>query len=61
MFNEALAKIAVNAQHGGTTDIGKFIFTLHTHTLIQSLLASNLINKFYATSQIEFQIENIAI
>lgn len=24
LFNEALAKIAVNAQHGGTTDIGKF-------------------------------------
>lgn len=24
VFNEALAKIAVNAQHGGTTDIGKF-------------------------------------
>lgn len=26
VFNEALAKIAVNAQHGGTTDIGKSIF-----------------------------------
>lgn len=24
VFNEALAKIAMNAQHGGTTDIGKF-------------------------------------
>lgn len=23
VFNEALAKIAMNAQHGGTTDIGK--------------------------------------
>lgn len=25
VFNEALAKIAINAQQGGTTDIGKFI------------------------------------
>lgn len=25
VFNEALAKIAMNAQQGGTTDIGKFI------------------------------------
>lgn len=30
VFNEALAKIAVNAQHGGTTDIGKFIFCYDT-------------------------------
>lgn len=30
VFNEALAKIAVNAQHGGTTDIGKFMFSQRT-------------------------------
>lgn len=26
VFNEALAKIAMNAQHGGTTDIGKCFY-----------------------------------
>jgi hypothetical protein len=27
LFNESLAKIAINAQQGGTTDIGKLCFT----------------------------------
>ena len=26
LFNEALAKIAMNAQHSGTSDIGKSIY-----------------------------------
>lgn len=30
LFNEALAKIAVNAQQGGTTDIGKCYFIVCT-------------------------------
>lgn len=29
VFNEALAKIAMNAQQGGTTDIGKLLIFLH--------------------------------
>lgn len=36
VFNEALAKIAVNAQHGGTTDIGKFIYLYYNAFSIES-------------------------
>lgn len=41
VFNEALAKIAMNAQQGGTTDIGKF-----DGILFSGAFASNLINVF---------------